>query len=185
MVQEGKESHGCGASDIETTTTTTICEERRAGHGRCPTWFRLLLRSSPPSPTCLLALFFFFPLFAALAPSRHMRKQLLVHHPRRVARANAPRKRADPRASSHSDSNCSIGRGPSARWGIGGFFFLVRLWIMFEGICKRFICWIFWTIFFWKKEIYSCSIDLRRNVNLRKYGMFNTRSFNCSNKCGL
>lgn len=29
-----------------------------------------------PSPRSL-----FFPLFAALAPSRHMRKQLLVHHP--------------------------------------------------------------------------------------------------------
>lgn len=59
-------------SDIETTTTTTICEERRAGHGRCPTWFRLLLRSSPPSPaTRLRALFFFFFFLSSLLWRRH------------------------------------------------------------------------------------------------------------------
>lgn len=124
MVQEEKESHACGASDIETTTTTTICEERRAGHGRCPTWFRLLLRSSPPSPTCpISALSFFSSLRCSGAVTTH-EKTAVGPSPRRVARANAPRKRADPRASSHSNSNCSIGRGPSTRWGIGGFSFL-------------------------------------------------------------
>lgn len=83
-------------SDIETTTTTTrrsICEKRRAGHGRCPTWFRLLLHSSPPPYTHPVSALFFPSLL--LVPSRHMRKQLLVRHPR-VPRANAKKSEFEP-----------------------------------------------------------------------------------------
>lgn len=92
------------------------------------------LLSTPP-PVSALSFFFFFPLFAALAPSRHMRKQLLVHHPRRVARANAPRKRADPRPIATPTVLSVVDHRLGGVSVDSFFFFFVRLWIMFEGIC--------------------------------------------------
>lgn len=139
-------------SDIETTTTTTICEERRAGHGRCPTWFRLLLRSSPPSPASRLRALVFFFFFSSLRCSG-----AVTTHEKTAVGPSPPARGARKRAAKKSGSACLVPYQLELfyrSWTIGSVgyqWICFFLFFMNNVRLLRFVYRVFWIIFFLKE----------------------------------
>lgn len=136
------------------------------------------LLSTPPPVSALSFFFFFSSLRCSGAVTTHEKTAVGPSPPARGARKRAAKKSG---SSSHSNSNCSIGRGPSARWGIGGFFlFFLRSFM--NNVWRYLLRFIYWIFFRGNNLVWLIFVETWIWENMKRL----ISSFNCSKRrCGL